>query len=186
MGGSWTGVYEGEKTVTLSSSLDNVSAKGNDNTTLHITNATFMAVQDANGNMRLMPRFDHTAVMTSLNSIDAQLESPAPVEDDGIGAQTVVLKLNQSYIYIIMDNEGREALRYTSVGDVGPKVPLKFASPLATAFTFYQTMSGTGSSTAYSNPLTTFSGVTMGGNPVYVRYSYDPDSDTDGLLKGTW
>ena len=186
LGGTWTGEYGSDKSVTLSSSLDNISANGNDNTTLHITNATFMAVQDANGNMRLMPRFDHTAVVTSLNTIDAQLESPAPVEDDGTGAQTVVLKLNQTYTYIIMDNEGREALRYTSVGDAGPMVPLKFASPLATDFTFYQTKNGTGGSTEYSNPLTTFSGISMGSDPVYVRYEYAPTADTDGLLKGTW
>ena len=185
--GSWTGTYSGSKTLTLGATLDAVAGEGHDNTTLAMTNATFMAIDDGNGNIRLMPRFDHSVVQTDLATLETRESAAAPVEDDGSGStQTTLFQLAQAYTYIIMDNEGREALRYTSVGDAGPRVPLKFASPLATDFTFYRAKSGTGSTTEYSNQLTTFSGISMGSDPIYVRYKYDPTTDADGLLKGTW
>ena len=60
--GVWTG-------TSSQISLQNLSVKqhatGHDQTTLNITNSTFMVVSDANGNMRLMPRFDNTKVSNS-------------------------------------------------------------------------------------------------------------------------
>ena len=44
-----------------------ISAKGYEQTTLDITNATFMVVDDGAGNMRLMPRFDYAKVINSLD-----------------------------------------------------------------------------------------------------------------------
>ena len=49
------------------------TATGYDQTTLNITNATFMVVDDGNGNMRLMPRFDHSKVMQSFTTLADQI-----------------------------------------------------------------------------------------------------------------
>ena len=60
-GGAWKG-------TSSAVSLDNITTKqtptGYDQSTLNITNATFIAVSDDDGNMRLMPRFDNNKVMT--------------------------------------------------------------------------------------------------------------------------
>ena len=71
--GAWTG-------NSTDLSLKNMSAgrqsnvEGNDQTTLTITNATFMVVKDASDRMLLMPRFDHTKVVNSFT--DTQLSAP--------------------------------------------------------------------------------------------------------------
>ena len=61
--GYWTG-------ETSSITLQNLSTRqnviGNDQVSMKITNATFMVVDDGDGNMILMPRFDHTQVIDSL------------------------------------------------------------------------------------------------------------------------
>ena len=64
------------------------TAEGYDQTTLRITNATFMVVADGKGNMRLMPRFDNTKVMQSFTT----LAEPKKEGDDSI-AQAFTLKM---------------------------------------------------------------------------------------------
>ena len=65
------GVWEGSSTDL---SLKNMSVdrqlniEGNNQTTLTVTNATFMVVKDASGHMLLMPRFDHTKVVNSFTA----------------------------------------------------------------------------------------------------------------------
>ena len=89
--GIWTGT--GSSTVSLREmSAGHISAEGPDHTTLDITNATFMVVDDGNGNMRLMPRFDNTKVMTSFTGLSEQ-QAAAPVNDDGNGTQSLVIEL---------------------------------------------------------------------------------------------
>ena len=89
--GIWTGT--GSTTVSLREmSGGHISATGYDQRTLDITNATFMVVDDGNGNMRLMPRFDNTKVMTSFTGLSDQL-APAAVGDDGKGTQSLVIEL---------------------------------------------------------------------------------------------
>ncbi len=92
--GVWTG-------TSSQVSLQNISVKqhatGNDQTTLNITNATFMVVSDANGNMRLMPRFDNTKVANSdeddnpFTILAAQHEA-ATAGDRGTDTQTLWLE----------------------------------------------------------------------------------------------
>ena len=57
-----------------------ISAKGYEQTTLDITNATFMVVDDGAGNMRLMPRFDHAKVINSLDD-EPRLTTTAAASD---------------------------------------------------------------------------------------------------------
>jgi len=63
-GGAWIGSTSGLTLENMSTSRQ--TAQGNDQTTLKITNATFMVVDDGKGNMVLMPRFDHSHVLNSL------------------------------------------------------------------------------------------------------------------------
>ena len=84
--GVWTGT---SSSVTLNNQTANLkTATGYDQTTLKITNATFMVVGDANGNMRLMPRFDHSKVLTSIETLAAP-DATAPANDNGAGTQSI-------------------------------------------------------------------------------------------------
>lgn len=83
--GAWTSTSGA--TVTLQNQSTKQTATGYDQTTLNITNATFMAVDDGNGNMRLMPRFDHQNVVTSFTTLATQTAA-ATAGDDGAGTQS--------------------------------------------------------------------------------------------------
>ena len=83
-----------QKTVTLQSFTqpnDNTTTNYYDTQELYVTNSTFMAVSDANGNIRLMPRFDHQNVVTSFTTLDVQLAA-APYGDES-GTQTTLFVL---------------------------------------------------------------------------------------------
>lgn len=86
--GLWTGT---SGTVALQNMSTKQTAAGYDQTTLNITNATFMVVDDGNGNMRLMPRFDHGMVMQSFGTLAAQAAAASP-DDEGTGSQTLFLE----------------------------------------------------------------------------------------------
>ncbi len=96
-GGLVSTYNEGGKTVTLQSYAQafDVTANYYDSGTgyqiPHVTNSTFMAVSDANGNIRLMPRFDHHNVSTLFTALDDQQE-PAPYGDES-GTQTTLFVL---------------------------------------------------------------------------------------------
>ena len=90
--GNWTGTSSTVETLNLKTAPNPQTADGYDQTTLTITNTTFMVVKDANGNMRLMPRFDHTKVMQSFTTL-ATPAATAPVNDDGTSAQSFTLTL---------------------------------------------------------------------------------------------
>ena len=92
--GVWTG-------TSSQISLQNLNVKqhatGYDQTTLNITNATFMVVSDANGNMRLMPRFDHSKVANSDGesnpfTVLATQHAAATAGDNGTDTQTLWLE----------------------------------------------------------------------------------------------
>lgn len=148
MVGDYTG---GNNKVTLEAvftSYTPSSSKGSegyDHTNIQMSNQTFMAVQDANGNMQLMPRFDHTQRI----NVDANspylttLEDPADHAKASVdnwrsmGPQTTFLVRPQVFEYHIIDNEGREALRYKTCGEYTPSITEHFRSPLATDFKYY-------------------------------------------------
>ena len=119
---------------------------GYDHTNIAMTNQTFMAVSDANGNMQLMPRFDHTKRVNLVNNAAnsfSTLQDPVDHEkasaDDNssMGAQTVFFVRPQRLEYHIIDNEGKESLRYKRAGDEYPAVTKHFRSPLAKDFKYY-------------------------------------------------
>ena len=65
----WTGTSSTISLENLGKKQDNIT--GLDQVQMNITNATFMVIDDGAGNMRLMPRFDHTKVMQSFTTLVA-------------------------------------------------------------------------------------------------------------------
>lgn len=153
--GAMVGDYtSGNTRITLDSKVtsypESTESEGYDHTNIAMTNQTFMAVSDANGNMQLMPRFDHTKrvnVPTTAPNNDpwpTTLEDPvdyngeAKVDDNTkMGPQTTFFVRPQRFVYRIIDNDGNEALRYKRAGDYYPTITEHFMSPLATDFKFY-------------------------------------------------
>ena len=120
-------------------------SEGYDHTNLQISNQTFMAVSDANGNMQLMPRFDHThrvhlpGTTPWHNTLsDPEDHALASADDNAsMGPQTTFFVSPQRFHYHIIDNNGREALRYKRGADSYPAITNHFKSPLAKDFVYY-------------------------------------------------
>ena len=125
---SWTGTYASGVIpgVTLGNmGVNQPGVIGLDQTKMNITNATFMVVDDGNGNMRLMPRFDNTKVMQSFTSLAAQAD-PASANDKGTGNQTIYLTIVPQIVY--SSNEIKAmgahyllASTFTASGSIGTK-----------------------------------------------------------------
>lgn len=121
------------------------TSEGYDHTDMRITNQTFMAVSDANGNMQLMPRFDHTlrVDLEGVTPWETKLKAPvdhaeASADDNSsMGPQTTFFVRPQRFHYHIIDNNGREALRYKRGADFYPAITDHFKSPIAKDFTYY-------------------------------------------------
>ncbi len=126
--------------------LVSTGSSGYDHTNLTISNQTFMAVSDANGNMQLMPRFDHTKRVDLDDSSpwETTLEDPvnhakASADDNAsMGSQTTFFVRPQIFEYKIINNSGNESIRYKRSGDYYPAITDHFKSPLATDFTYYK------------------------------------------------
>ena len=148
---------------------------GMDNRTLQMTNATFMAVQDEDGNMQLMPRFDNEK---RLKDFSALVHT-----DDAEEAKThTSLYRPLVYNYHIIDNSGNESLRYQGGGDLVPQTPEWFQSQLAKDYTYH-----TANPCTEENLITeSLEGATLTDNNVYVRYSYDKTADVYQILQGKW
>ena len=174
--GVMNGVYSGTPAISLGDSIPTVSKDNSvwfDGRKLSINNATWMAVQDAEGNMQLMPRFDPNLRMSEFG------ELIAPTSADAAKTYTKLYRA-EKYEYYIIDNSGNESLRYKSGGELKPQTPEHFKSPLAKDFTYY-------TDAACENEITgPLDGVTLTGNKVYVRYEYDEEADAIGILKGNW
>lgn len=181
-------------------------SEGYDHTNLQISNQTFMAVQDAMGNMQLMPRFDHTK-RVNIAKYDPFVTTVAdPVNHDKVatiadnesmGAQTVFFVRPQANIYHIIDNDGYEALTYRAGGEWNPIVPDSVRSPLAKDFKFYLTANYDNVTKKYtivesSEIKESIVGVLPDDKlyttniDIYVRYSYDEDNDEEKILQGRW
>ena len=153
-----------------------------DGRNLYVTNATFMAVQDAAGNMQLMPRFDHATRMSEFSTLIA------PTSDQVATTYTKLYR-PEVYEYLIIDNDRHESLRYKTGGDMTPQIPDHFRSPLATNFTYYA--KATKEDDTYTIDKTkeieeSLDGATLTDNKVYVRYEYNEESDVLNMLKGNW
>ena len=194
-GGSINGKY-GSMAVTLADkNTTPVSGSSYDGKSFAMTNQTFMAVAGADGNIQLMPRFDHQHRLQAFT----QLVTPESSADDEQKLEKTYTQLYRPFVYnyLIIDNGGHESLRYRSGGDLLPHTPAHLKSPLAKDFKYYSGLT----TTAGVYDLTDISskeikaslagaGLTTpkvaNSNPVYVRYAYDEDADALHILKGKW
>lgn len=201
--GAMLGDYSGDggsTTVVLADKASTtVVGNGYDNSKWAMTNQTFMAVQDAEGNMQLMPRFDHNLRMRDFASL---VTPTAEAGNDSKLLEThTYLYRPFVYNYRIIDNQGRESLRYQSGGDLLPQTPDHFKSPLAKDFRYYKNLTETdgiynevkNKANISSKEITASlagAGLTTpsatDGNIVYVRYAYDEEADTLRILLGKW
>ena len=197
-GGVYTGDYEGGS---LSVSLANAntspvaSPDSYDHSTLQMTNQTFMAVQDENGNMQLMPRFDHSHRINAFTALANPLTNAtkAEVDDASPGAQTTFMVLPLVFDYKVIDNLGRVALRYQTGGEFYPSMPDHFKSPLAKDFKFYKTAPvyhpDTKTMTIADEITSSFAAADIQENSdIYIRYSYNDtyDAYNQNILQGQW
>ena len=198
----------GTKMITLEAECASpLSSEGYDHSTMQITNQTFMAVSDVNGNMQLMPRFDHTqrVDLQNANPWETQLRDPvdhakASVDNNSsMGPQTTFFVRPQRFHYHIIDHEGREALRYKRPADFYPAITEHFKSPLAKDFIYYKNLTlsegvyteiSTNADISEKQITGSFAEAGLDGvdEHVYVRYSYDEDADLDAdkILQGQW
>lgn len=182
-------------------------SEGYDHTNLQISNQTFMAVQDAKGNMQLMPRFDHTKRINiaKYDPFVTTVEDPVDhdkvatiADNESMGAQTVFFVRPQANIYHIIDNDGYEALTYRAGGEWNPIVPDGAKSPLAKDFKFYLTANYDNVTKKYTivesseikesivGALADDEQLHTTNIDIYVRYSYDEDNDEEKILQGRW
>ena len=175
------GIFVGNSsatTLSLGDKADDVVGAGHDSRTMPVTNATFMAVQDENGNMQLMPRFDNTRRVSGFSTLVVDQIG------DAVNLPQTYTRLFRPSVfnYHIIDNGGNESLRYQSGGDLIPQTPAHFKSPLAKDFKYYNEAACTNEITA----SLVGAGKTDATNEVYVRYAYDEDADEGHILKGKW
>ena len=180
LGNGLTNTLDEQKTV------DVALVGGMDNRTILMTNATFMAVRDAAGNMQLMPRFDHekrlkdfSTLTTASNDNETHTKLYRPLV----------------YDYRIIDNSGKESLRYQSGGDLVPQTPDWFKSPLAKDFEYYKNLTldaGVYTEVRDEDDISakkiteSLEGAAPTDNTVYVRYSYNAEADELSILQGKW
>ena len=159
-GGIWTG---NGSTLSLAAVSTHITPTGYDNKTLAVTNATFMAVQDANGNMRLMPRFQHEQVVDNF----ATLADPETLSAyDATNAQTT--QLSTPVTYHIIDNSGNDALQMTVTGGIGLNLPDALKSPMVSEYQFHSTQAhASAAETRATGDLT------VAQEDVYVSYTVD-------------
>ncbi|MBQ6964224.1 MAG: hypothetical protein IJP82_00845 [Bacteroidaceae bacterium] len=165
--GAWTG---NGTTLSLTNATSTYGATGYDQTTLAITNATFMAVQDGNGNMRLMPRFDHSQVVQGFTALAEQADDqPA---GNTTHAQTTLI--TTPITYHIIDNSGADvfdALTYTGAGFAVPK---EYQSPMVEQYYYHSSLEDAQTNRTTSNVTT----VAPNGE-IFVSYKVSDDFNAD-------
>ena len=201
MEGNYTGKdfynEDGSTMITLKAQFDSYApstyknSEGYDHTNLQISNQTFMAVSDANGNMQLMPRFDHTKrINVPKDKIDntklwsTTLEDPvdhavASADDnESMGPQTVFFVRPQVFNYHIIDHLGNEALSYKRAGDYAPEITDHFKSPLAFDFKYYFSHS------AYSSSASSKTSYTAAATSGFFQKSETTEEAMETTAKG--
>lgn len=175
--GGMAGTYNGDMAVTLTAGTrpTTTNGEGQDNVDLFITNATFMAVQDANGNMRLMPRFDHAHVVDGFSTLAAQ--AAAQPAADAIHAQTTQLTTG-TITYHIIDNSGQDVFGSLIHTGAGFAVAKEYQSPMVEEYYFHSTPAhATNSETRMTSDKTSFDG----DDEVWVSYKAK-----DEFASATW
>lgn len=166
-GSIWSG---NGSTVSLTDATTSFTEKGLDETDVNISNATFMAVQDANGNMRLMPRFDYGKVVEGFTTLKEQ--AAAQPAGNTTHAQTTLL--STPVTYHIIDNSGADVFGALSYEGAGFAVPKEYQSPMVEQYYYHSSLED-----AQTN-RTTASVTTVSPNAeIYVSYKVSDDFNAD-------
>ena len=192
-------------TVTLAEAYTPAESNGTgyDNNKWYMTNQTLMAVQDMDGNMQLMPRFDHNLRMRDFRT----LVTPTTDSGDEDKLKQTYTELYRPYVYNyrIIDNSGHESMRYQSGGELTPQTPDHFKSPLAKDFKYYKAATYDSGTKVYTinestdavtsadeiTETSSMAGANMydtgsNSNIIYIRYAYDEETDVQHVLQGKW
>lgn len=176
-------------TVSLSSTAATITAKGADNVTVHPTNFTFMALKDADGYVRLVPRFDHLKAITNLNTLtEWNWDKPSEATTQGIRIQPI-----QQYQFEVRDANSNTLVAsssvfyaapgtslYTKLGDVSIPLPrdlIRSYCDYPAAYTSYTSETNTYANAVTTYPLSEGSGISSTGVVIYVPFYV-----TDGLF----
>ena len=158
--GEWSG---NGSTLNLAAVSSHITPTGYDNKTLAVTNATFMAVKDQYGNMRLMPRFQHEKVVDNFATLadPATLDAYTPTNSQTTQVATPVT-------YHIIDNSGNDALQMTVTEGVGLNLPNALKSPMVSAYQFHSTQEHASAAATRATD-----DITLPQENVYVSYTVD-------------
>ena len=166
-GGIWTG---NGTTLSLTDASSTYGATGYDQTTLAVTNATFMAVQDGNGNMRLMPRFQHEEVVQGFTALAGQAADQSA--GNTTHAQTTLL--TTPVTYHIIDNSGADVFGALSYEGAGFAVPRAYQSPMVEQYYYHSTLDDAQNNRTKANVTTV-----KPNDVVYVSYKVSDDFNAD-------
>ena len=166
-GGIWTG---NGTTLSLTDASSTYGATGYDQTTLAVTNATFMAVQDGNGNMRLMPRFQHEEVVQGFTALAGQAADQSA--GNTTHAQTTLL--TTPVTYHIIDNSGADVFGALSYEGAGFAVPKEYQSPMVEQYYYHNSLED-----AQTNRTTSNVNTVSPNDVVYVSYKVSDDFNAD-------
>lgn len=172
-GSIWSG---NGSTVSLTDATTSFTEKGLDETDVNISNATFMAVQDANGNMRLMPRFDYGKVVEGFTTLKEQ--AAAQPAGNTTHAQTTLL--STPVTYHIIDNSGADVFGALTANTAGFAVPKEYRSPMVEEYFYHSSLEDAKNNRTTSNVTTVQPGAT-----IYVSYKVKDDfSSKDWIVYG--
>lgn len=172
-GSIWSG---NGSTVSLTDATTSFTEKGLDETDVNISNATFMAVQDANGNMRLMPRFDYGKVLNNFTTLAEQ--APDQTAGNTTHAQTTLL--STPVTYHIIDNSGADVFGAQTANTAGFAVPKKYRSPMVEEYFYHSTLEDATTNRTTSNVTTV-----KPGDEVWVSYKVKEDfGSKDWIIYG--
>lgn len=170
------------------------TATGYEGTQLKVTNATFMAVQDSLGNMRLMPRFAQRTAITNLTSGSPTVTTweTAAAANDESGAQTIILQPVQKYLFEVRAANSSTLVAsslsafyarpgasiYTTLGDVS--IPLsreliRSYCDYPAAYTSYTEGTNTYANAVTCYPLGDGTGISSDGVKIFVPYYVQED-----------
>lgn len=135
-GSEWSGGDGSGTALSLTNATATFDAGSFDDRTCKVTNATFMAVQDANGNMRLMPRFDHEHVVQAFTT----LSTPAATQSAGDTSNGQSTRFTMPVTYKIVDDNGTIVFSETVADNVGLILPRRLQSPFVERYTFHSTL----------------------------------------------
>lgn len=166
-GSIWSG---NGTTVSLTDATRSFTDTGLDGTDVQISNATFMAVQDANGNMRLMPRFDFSKVVEGFTTLKEQ--AAAQPAGNTTHAQTTLL--STPVTYHIIDNSGADVFGALSYEGAGFAVPKEYQSPMVEQYYYHSSLEDAQTNRTTSNVTTVSPNA-----EIYVSYKVSDDFNAD-------